>query len=531
MLLVLLTLAVSTLVSEDLACVAAGTLIARGELSPAAGIAACAAGIFAGDLGLWALGRFGGNLAQRWPRLASRLPNVRGDASGSWLDRHAATVILTSRFTPGARLPAYVAAGLVRISPLRFGFWTAIAAAMWTPAVVLASAHAGLATGQPAARGSVWSLVAATASVFVFTRVAPLFVSPAARLTARIRIARLQRWEFWPAWLFYAPVALWVFLLALRHRGVTTITASNPGIPDGGVVGESKFDILQKLPAEFAIPGERLSPGDGRDLVGEAMTCMARRGWRFPVVLKPDVGQRGAAVRLIRTPTQLKSSLSTAASAVLIQPFHEGPYEAGIFYCRCPGEAKGHIFSITDKHFPVVAGDGRSPLRELITTHPRYRLQASLFLDRHAHRLQEIPAAGEPVRLAIAGNHAQGTMFRDGSHLLTPELEARVDDIARRTPGFFIGRFDVRYRDTAAFMAGRDFAIVELNGATAESTNIYDPDRSLLAAYRVLFRQWSLVFRIGAANRARGVAPSPTRRLVRLIWNHLTTPVADSISD
>ena len=531
MLLVLLALAVSTLVSEDLACVAAGTLIARGQLSPIAGIAACAAGIFAGDLGLWALGRFGGDLGRRWPWLASRLPKARSKATGSWLDRHAATVILTSRFTPGARLPVYVAAGLVRISPVRFGFWTAIAVAMWTPAVVLASAHAGLATGQPAARGSVWSLVAAAASVFAFTRVAPLFVSPPARLTARIGIARLVRWEFWPAWLFYAPVSLWVCFLALRHRGITTVTASNPGIPDGGVVGESKFDILQKLPAEFVIPGERLVPGEGQDLFDEATACMSRRGWRFPVVLKPDVGQRGAGVRMIRTSTALKSYLSTAASAVLLQPFHEGPYEAGVFYYRCPGEAKGQIFSITDKHFPIVEGDGRSTLRELISRHPRYRLQASLFLARHAHRLEEIPVAGEQVRLAIAGNHAQGTWFRDGGHLLTPELEARIDDIARRTPGFFVGRFDVRYRDSAAFMAGRDLAIVELNGATAESTNIYDPDSSLLAAYRVLFRQWSIVFRIGAANRARGVVPTPRRRLVRLVWNHLTTPVEGSISD
>jgi membrane protein DedA with SNARE-associated domain len=531
MLLVLLTLAVSTLVSEDLACVAAGTLIARGHLSPIAGIVACAAGIFAGDLGLWALGRFGGDLARRWPWLAARLPNARRWTTGSWLDRHAATVIITSRFTPGARLPAYLTAGLVRISPLRFGFWTAIAVAMWTPVVVLASAQAGLATGQLATAGPGWPLVAAAASAFTFTRVAPLLVSPAQRLALRIRIARLVRWEFWPAWFFYAPVALWVLLLALRHRGITTVTASNPGIPDGGVVGESKFDILQKLPAEFVIPGERLVAGEGQDLFDEATACMSRRGWRFPVVLKPDVGQRGAGVRLIRTGAQLKSYLLTAASAVLMQPFHEGPYEAGIFYYRCPGEAKGQILSITDKHFPIVEGDGRSTLRELINRHPRYRLQASLFLARHAHRLEEIPAVGEQVRLAIAGNHAQGTIFRDGGHLLTSELEARVDDIARRTPGFFIGRFDVRYRDTAAFMAGRDLAIVELNGATAESTNIYDPRRSLLGAYRVLFRQWSLVYRIGIANRARGVVPTPTRRLVRLVWNHLTTPLADSISD
>jgi hypothetical protein len=50
--------------------------------------------------------------------------------------------------------------------------------------------------------------------------------------------------------------------------------------------------------------------------------------------------------------------------------------------------------------------------------------------------------------------------------------------------------------------------IVELNGATSEATSIYDPRNSLFSAYRTLFRQWSLVFAIGARNGANGHAPS-----------------------
>lgn len=56
---------------------------------------------------------------------------------------------------------------------------------------------------------------------------------------------------------------------------------------------------------------------------------------------------------------------------------------------------------------------------------------------------------------------------------------------------------------------GRNFQVVELNGASAEATNIYDPRNSLFAAYRTLFEQWRLVFAVGAANRARGHAVSP----------------------
>jgi hypothetical protein len=122
-------------------------------------------------------------------------------------------------------------------------------------------------------------------------------------------------------------------------------------------------------------------------------------------------------------------------------------------------------------------------------------------------------------------------MFRDGAHLVTPELERAVDAIARQFPGFYIGRFDVRYTDLEAFQAGRDLAIVELNGATSESTNLYDPSWSLFAAYRTLFRQWSLLYRIGAANRVRGHAPTAIRELLRLVFGYYRGLRVDPLAD
>jgi hypothetical protein len=52
---------------------------------------------------------------------------------------------------------------------------------------------------------------------------------------------------------------------------------------------------------------------------------------------------------------------------------------------------------------------------------------------------------------------------------------------------------------------------------TSESTDIYDPKNSLLAAYQVLFRQWRLAFEIGAANRRAGVRPTGVVELLRLL--------------
>jgi hypothetical protein len=109
--------------------------------------------------------------------------------------------------------------------------------------------------------------------------------------------------------------------------------------------------------------------------------------------------------------------------------------------------------------------------------------------------------------------------------LVTPELEQTVDAIARRVPGFYIGRFDIRYHDEASLKAGRGLMIVELNGASAEATSIYDAKNSVWQAYRTLFMQWRLVFEIGAANRRLGVKPA-TLREVWLGWRSMCEKVA-----
>src|SRR5437762_3268793 len=82
------------------------------------------------------------------------------------------------------------------------------------------------------------------------------------------------------------------------------------------------------------------------------------------------------------------------------------------------------------------------------------------FLARHADVLERVPAAGERLSLGMAGNHCQGTLFLDGHHLITPELEGRIDEIARAFDGFFIGRFDIRYADVECFKAGTDLRYI-----------------------------------------------------------------------
>ncbi|MCZ4315064.1 hypothetical protein O4H66_16780 [Comamonadaceae bacterium G21597-S1] len=338
----------------------------------------------------------------------------------------------------------------------------------------------------------------------------------------------LSFFEFWPMWAFYPPVVVYVLWLMLRYRGILLPTVANPSFPGGGFVGESKAEILQlamqhtpEWVAPFIIVDR--APADaaaGDDLDAELARALLRlkaAGLGLPVVAKPDLGCRGAGVQLVRSVDKLRRYLAAfpRGARLLLQAYVPYEGEAGIFYCRRPGQDKGRIISVTLKYFPHVYGDGRRTLRELILDDPRAGRLPHLYLRRHAARLEEVPAPGQPIRLAFAGSHSRGAIFRNGNDLVTAAMEARFDAIAQRLPEFYFGRFDIRFADFAQVREGQAFTIVEANGAGAESTHIWDRRTTLLQAWADLMRQYRLLFQIGRANRDRGFRPLSLREFLR----------------
>jgi membrane protein DedA with SNARE-associated domain len=500
-----------TFASEDLTTIGAGLLIREGSLGLWLGLAGCYVGIVLGDLGLWLAGRSLSVAVLGRLALDGPVSRQRARRLADWLDQRPWQTVFAARFLPGTRVPLYLAAGLCGRGSRALLAATLLAALVWTPLVVLAVAIGGSAVRAPLEWivGPGWPAVLATAVVcFVSLRVVASSSTELGRARLIARVARLWRWEFWPTWLFYLPLVPWLAWLCLRHRSATVWTAANPGILHGGFVGESKHAILEKLPAEWTAPSALIAPGPLEERVRQALQTVARHGWTFPVVLKPDVGQRGAGFRLARRAAEIERYLATNRQAVILQAYAPGPCEAGVFYARLPGQPRGRVFSITDKVFPELWGDSRRTLEELIWGHPRFRMQAATFLRRHEDQKDRVLVCGERFALAAAGNHCQGTLFRDGSHLWTPELERRIDEIAQTCPGFYFGRFDLRYQHPDELRQGRGFSIVELNGVTSESTNVYDPQGSLLGAYGTLGRQWAAAFCIGAENRRRGHRPA-----------------------
>src|SRR5262245_38692815 len=134
----LIAIALATFVSEDLTCIAVGALIAGGQIAFIPGMLACAVGIYFGDLLLYAVGRLaGGPLVRRF------VPAAKLEKATKWLAQRGSMVVLLSRFTPGLRLPTYLAAGALRAHFWRFNGYFLAAALLWTPLLVGGTAVLG----------------------------------------------------------------------------------------------------------------------------------------------------------------------------------------------------------------------------------------------------------------------------------------------------------------------------------------------------------------------------------------------------
>lgn len=512
--------------SEDLACLAGGLLAAGGLIDPWLAISACFAGIWVSDLGLYLIGRFPGGRftgSSLGRRLVSPATLAKYRAS---FQRRGLGILFATRFLPGSRVVAYLAAGLLRYGFLRFALVLAIAGAVWTPLLVGLAFWLGSPILSQWETVGVWILplgLVLLLSMYALHRILCHAATPEGRRRLRERWLRMRMPEFWPTWIRYLPVVLQGFPLAIRYRGALVWTSCNPGMsPLSGLATESKSEILSHF-ADTPSPIARWQLIPVESSVRSRFESLSRfqesleKAW--PIVLKPDLGERGKGVSIVRNRAEAERKLRESSEPLIAQAYIEGP-EFGVFYYRFPHESRGRIFSITEKILPEVEGDGLRTLEELILSKPRGAALATQYLSANSERLGEIPSAGEKVRIAELGTHRLGAVFLDGNRHRTPSLEAAVDAALRPYEGFYFGRLDVRASSAAAFRRGEDLRILEINGVSSESTDLYDPKHGALAAWRILLRQWRLAFAIGAANRAAGAPPARFRDLVAVLRRH-----------
>lgn len=276
-------------------------------------------------------------------------------------------------------------------------------------------------------------------------------------------------------------------------------TAANPALEAGGMVGEKKHQALaplQRNAPDLVATFELIQSTAAEVRVQRAMAFAGLNG--LPLVLKPDVGQRGRGVFVARSEAEIRDYLSRFEGDVIAQRYVGGE-EFGVFVARAPHEDLPQILSIVHKTFPCVTGDGQHTLRELILSDARAQLISGLLFSRWARELESVPSAGEKIKLVEIGAHCRGSLFLNATEHATPELIQTLKRLLDAVPGYAFGRMDLRVPSIADLRRGEGLQVLELNGVSAESAHIYHPGTPLIEGYRAMFRQWSAAFSIGSA--------------------------------
>lgn len=516
-----------TFVLEDVALAACVAYVGTLKISFFGGFMACFLGISLGDVGLYVIGRliskinFESRYGQ-WLWFLKRFAAYKPDAKTEAFLTYS---IFLSRFVPGTRIPTYVGAGILKYSFFKFFILTIVSVALWVLFVLLG--------GSSLYHFFEGNLVLVLLGVFFLLMFAkstiPQLLNYWSRRAWLHSWRKWTRFEFWPAGLFYLPIVPIYAYRSLKGGSFVLPFYANPQILNAGLMGESKWDFLKYLdPKDSAtlksvllkVPTVDVNSVESSKAknIEELKNKIKSEGFSYPFILKPDVGQRGYGVRIIKSELELDDYLSVIQGVaqganqslnLVVQTLSVFPHEAGLFYYRKPSESKGTLFSITDKKFPVVVGDGQLRLGDLILKDKRARIIAPTYFERLKDRnlntsisnsnygLDEVIEKNEVVQLSECGNHCQGAIFENGQSLGSLTLLNRIDQIAKTVPDFYFGRFDIRYLNAENLKQGKDFEIVEINGAGSEATHIWDKDTKLSEAYKVLWQQWKILFEIG----------------------------------
>lgn len=308
---------------------------------------------------------------------------------------------------------------------------------------------------------------------------------------------KLFNWEYWSFNMVYGPVLGYWLWLCIKARSFFFFNASNPLIRNGGFLLESKKEIYDLMPEEY-YPSTIFCAV--KTTGSKALQLMQAKGLFFPVIAKPDIGMRGLKVKKLYNALDLEQYAADIKVDFLLQAFVEYPNEVGIFYYRMPGESVGHISGIVGKEFLTVTGDGHATIEALLMKNNRYLLQLETLRKSHTDLLQKVLPEGEQKVLVPYGNHARGAKFVNLTGMINKKLTTTIHRICSNVPEFYFGRLDIKYSSWEELCEGKNFSIIELNGAGSEPTHMYDPSQSIFFAWKEILKHWKLLYKISKLN-------------------------------
>lgn len=316
--------------------------------------------------------------------------------------------------------------------------------------------------------------------------------------------------EFWPSQILYVPVFFVYLKNAIKLRALNFFCWTNPHMENGGLIGYSKYKMLDLVPEKQRPPTLYIY---NEDNFPDVELKVLEDKFEYPFIAKPDKGARGYRVQFIENTNQFRRYHKTAKQPYLVQEFIDYKMEYGVFVVRTDKDFI--VSSLVQKEFLALVGDGKSTLESLFDKHPR-ALKYYKKTDLPAY-LDRILIENKVLLLEPIGNHCRGTKFVDANLEIDEALKATFKKLVLSLPEFYYGRFDVKAESLEALKKG-EFKVLEVNGISAEPGHIYDPRCSTEKAYKDLFWHWQKMAEIAEINRTKGFQKeSLLRTLISLL--------------
>ncbi|MNU15529.1 carbamoyl phosphate synthase-like protein [compost metagenome] len=302
-------------------------------------------------------------------------------------------------------------------------------------------------------------------------------------------------------WAVYLPCIFYYVWISLKSRSFGFFKAVNPALPYGGMTLENKNFINQIIPENYRAKSLLLDKKSQK----KALSFIEENSIKYPVVLKPNNGCRGRGVEIIYNSEQLVKYFQNCHDEdILLEEYIDFPNEIGVFYIRLPNKKRGFISGIVGKKGIEVSGTGDKSLKELVKLDLRYHKFYPSVFENEIFDENTVPTKDEKILLSSIGNHARGATFYDVSENITAPLELMFNELCSKFDGFYYGRFDVKFNNWEELEKGKNFKIIELNGAASEPTFIYDPKNSYFVAVKEIIRHWNYMYRIAKVNNQKG---------------------------
>ena len=313
-------------------------------------------------------------------------------------------------------------------------------------------------------------------------------------------------------WAFYLPLFFYFIYKGIQKGHFFYFTNVNRKFDAyGGLFFDSKTAVDHCIPERFRPKSVLLLP-DG-DFKTQDFAV-----WEFPIIAKPDQGERGRAVLKLSNIFDLNAYLSQTKEPVIIQEYIDYQLEYGVFIAYIPQTGLYKIISLTLKKYFTVVGDGHLTLNELILNTERGVVFYKEIIELTDLRMDDIPSHGEIIRLHTIGNHCKGTEFIDHSQYISDKMQLKFNELLTEIAVFEYGRFDIKVQLREDLETFKNFKIIEFNGLAAEPIHIYDERTGYFKSLTTFAHHWSFLNKISEYQEIAGTKPLKTKDIWTKLW-------------